>query len=297
MSATATHRKSTPTPPASPGRRSRRGRVRRPGTLALWVLLVIGALITIAPVYWIFVTAVSPPEQVNTSSFYLWPDSLQWDNFATAFESQPIVTWFVNSTIITIGAVIVTVLTSLLGGYAFAKYHFPFRDLLFVLVLVTITVPIQVIMVPEFIIVNSLGMTDTPWAVILPRSAEALAIFMARQFMLSIPDEMINAARVDGAGELTIFWRIVLPMSGPLIAVLVILTFVWRWNEFIWPLIALPSISSYTLPVGLNSMNSIYSSATGSIMAVSLISIIPVLIVFLLFQRQFVQGMASSGLK
>ena len=152
-------------------------------------------------------------------------------------------------------------------------------------------------MVPEFIIVNSLHLTDTPWAVILPRSAEALAIFMARQFMLSVPDEMINAARVDGAGELTIFWRIVLPMSGPLIAVLVILTFVWRWNEFIWPLIALPSITSYTLPVGLSSMNSIYNTSTGPIMAVSLISIIPVLVVFLLFQRRFVQGMASSGIK
>lgn len=297
MSTTATRPPPPPTPPASRGRRSPRGRIRRPGTMLLWLLLVIGAIITVAPVYWIFVTAVSPPEQVNTPEFYLWPESLHWESFSTAFATQPILTWFINSTIITVGAVIVTVLTSLLGGYAFAKYHFPCRDLLFVLVLVTITVPIQVIMVPEFIIVNSLGMTDTPWAVILPRSAEALAIFMARQFMLSIPDEMINAARVDGAGELAIFWRIVLPMSGPLIAVLVILTFVWRWNEFIWPLIALPSISSYTLPVGLNSMNSIYNSATGSIMAVSLISIIPVLIVFLLFQRRFVQGMASSGLK
>src|SRR5699024_1424578 len=174
---------------------------------------------------------------------------------------------------------------------------FPGRDLLFVLILVTITVPIQVIMVPEFVIVNKLGLTDTPWPVILPRSAEAIAIFMARQFMLNIPDEMINAARVDGAGELTIFWRIVLPMSGPLIAVLVILTFVWRWNEFIWPLIALPSIDSFTLPVGLNSMDSVYNSATGSIMAVSLISIVPVLLVFLVFQRRFVQGMASTGLK
>lgn len=292
MSATATR---IPSPTRQP-RRPRRG-LRRPGTLLLWLLLILGAIVTIAPVYWIFVTAVSPPDQVNTPEFSLWPDAVQWGSFATAFETQPILTWFLNSTIITIGAVIVTVFTSLLGGYAFAKYRFPCRDLLFVLVLVTITVPIQVIMVPEFIIVNSLGMTDTPWAVILPRSAEALAIFMARQFMLSIPDEMINAARVDGAGELTIFWRIVLPMSGPLIAVLVILTFVWRWNEFIWPLIALPSISSYTLPVGLNSMNSIYNSATGPIMAVSLISIVPVLIVFLLFQRRFVQGMASSGLK
>lgn len=280
-----------PVPKARPSRRFTGGRA------AIWVLLVIGAIITVLPVYWIFVTAVSPPSQVNTSQFYLWPSSLNWDNFATAFQTQPIVTWFLNSAVITVGAVIVTVLTSLLGGYAFAKYKFPGRDLLFVLILVTITVPIQVIMVPEFVIVNKLGLTDTPWAVILPRSAEAIAIFMARQFMLNIPDEMINAARVDGAGELTIFWRIVLPMSGPLIAVLVILTFVWRWNEFIWPLIALPSIDSFTLPVGLNSMDSVYNSATGSIMAVSLISIVPVLLVFLVFQRRFVQGMASTGLK
>src|SRR5699024_1822976 len=241
-------------------------------------------IITVLPVYWIFVTAVSPPSQVNTSQFYLWPSSLNWDNFATAFQTQPIVTWFLNSAVITVGAVIVTVLTSLLGGYAFAKYKFPGRDLLFVLILVTLTVPIQVIMVPEFVIVNAMGLTDTPWAVILPRSAEAIAIFMVRQFMLNIPDEILNAARVDGASELSIFGRIVLPMSGPVIAVVVILTFVWRWNEFIWPMIALPSISSYTLPVGLNSMDTVYRSATGPIMAVSLISIIPVLIVFLVFQ-------------
>src|SRR5699024_9155899 len=143
---------SPPTPAASRDRRSPRRRIRRPGAIALGVLLVIGALITVAPVYWVFVTAVSAPEPFNSPELYLWPDSLQWQNFATAFETQPILTWFVNSTIITIGAVIVTVLTSLLGGYAFAKYRFPFRDLLFVLVLVTITVPIQVIMVPEFII-------------------------------------------------------------------------------------------------------------------------------------------------
>src|SRR5699024_9065449 len=258
---------------------------------------VIGAIITFLPIYWLLVTTMSPPDQVNSSELYLWPSEIYWGNFTAALESQPVITWAVTSMVIAVGAVSVTVMTSLLGGYAFAKYKFPGRDLLFVLILVTLTVPIQVIMVPEFVIVNAMGLTDTPWAVILPRSAEAIAIFMVRQFMLNIPDELLNAARVDGASELSIFGRIVLPMSGPVIAVVVILTFVWRWNEFIWPMIALPSISSYTLPVGLNSMDTVYRSATGPIMAVSLISIIPVLIVFLVFQRRFVQGMASTGVK
>jgi len=251
----------------------------------------------IFPVYWMFVTALSPASQAQKSTFYLWPSSLEWSNFVDVWHTQPVGSWFVNSIIIAVLGVVLTVAVSLLAGYAFAKYEFWGRDVLFVALLVTIMVPIQVIMVPEFVLVSKLGLVDSPWAVILPRSAEAIAVFMARQFMLGVPSELIEAARVDGAGEFRIFMRIVLPLSGPLIGVLVIISFVWRWNDFVWPLIALQGQENYTLPIGLSSMNSLYQSPWESIMAVSLLSLIPTVIIFFLFQRQFVQGVASTGLK
>lgn len=268
-----------------------------PGRWVVWLLLVLGGLVMIFPVYWMLVTALSAPDQASSTGFYLWPSSTQWSNFTSVWSDRPVGRWVLNSVFIAVVGVALAVAISLLAGYAFAKYRFFGRDLLFVAVLVTIMVPIQVVMVPEFRIVAQLGLVDSPWGVILPRAAEAIAVFMARQFMLGIPDDLISAARIDGASELRIFTKIVLPLSRPLIGVLVILSFVWRWNDFVWPLVALQGQDRFTLPLGLNSMHNIYSSPWQSIMAVSLISIVPTIVVFVLFQRQFVQGIARSGLK
>jgi ABC-type glycerol-3-phosphate transport system permease component len=281
----------------SPGRLRSKRSSRKPGQWLIWALLAVGAVGMIFPVYWMLVTALSPASQAQKSTFYLWPSSLEWANFVDVWHTQPVGSWLVNSVIIAVLGVALTVAVSLLAGYAFAKYEFWGRDVLFVALLVTIMVPIQVIMVPEFVLVSKLGLVDSPWAVILPRSAEAIAVFMVRQFMLGVPSELIEAARVDGAGEFRIFMRIVLPLSGPLIGVLVIISFVWRWNDFVWPLIALQGQENYTLPIGLSSMNSLYQSPWESIMAVSLMSLIPTVVIFFLFQRQFVQGVASTGLK
>jgi ABC-type glycerol-3-phosphate transport system permease component len=269
----------------------------RSGEWTIWLILVAGGLVMVFPIYWMLVTALTPGGQAQTREFHLWPSELHWSNFVDVWSTQPVARWLANSVFITVTSVTITVLVSLLAGYAFAKYRFRGRDLLFVLILVTIMVPIQVIMVPEFVIISSFDLVDSPWAVILPRAAEAIMVFLARQFMLDIPDDLIAAARVDGAGEWRIFTRIILPMSGPLIGVLVILSFVWHWNDFVWPLIALQGVDQFTLPVGLESMSSEYSSPWESIMAVSLISTIPTIVVFLLFQRRFVQGIASTGLK
>jgi ABC-type glycerol-3-phosphate transport system permease component len=272
-------------------------RAMNSGSWVIWLILAGGGLVMVFPIYWMLVTALTPGGQAQTSEFHLWPDTLQWSNFIDVWSIQPVARWLANSVFISVICVVITVFVSLLAGYAFAKYRFPGRDLLFVLILVTIMVPIQVVMVPEFVIVAKFGLVDSPWAVILPRAAEAIMVFLARQSMLDIPDDLIAAARVDGASELRIFTRIILPMSGPLIGVLVILSFVWRWNDFVWPLIALQGVDQFTLPVGLQSMHSEYSSPWESIMAVSLISTIPTIVVFLLFQRRFVQGIASTGLK
>lgn len=277
-------------------RRSRPGSLT-PGKWVVWVLLVLGAVVMIFPIYWMLVTAVSSAGQAQSTGFYLWPSSTHWSNFVSVWSDYPVARWALNSVIIAVLGVVISVVISLLAGYAFAKYRFFGRDLLFVALLVTIMVPIQVVMVPEFQIVAKIGLVDSPWGVILPRAAEAIAVFMARQFMLGVPDDLISAARIDGASELRIFTRIVLPLSRPLIGVLVILTFVWRWNDFVWPLVALQGQNRFTLPLGLNSMHNIYSSPWQAIMAVSLVSIVPTIVVFVLFQRQFVQGIARTGLK
>jgi multiple sugar transport system permease protein/alpha-1,4-digalacturonate transport system permease protein len=268
-----------------------------PGRWVIWALLVAGGIVMVFPVYWMFATAFAPQGSLVDGTLRLWPPRLSLDNLRQAWESQPVARWAVNSTIIAVASVAITVLVSLLAGYAFAKYRFRGRNILFFAILLTIMVPIQVIMVPEFLIVAKLDLVGTLWAVILPRAAEGIAVFISRQFMLAIPDELIEAARIDGASELTVFRRVVLPLCGPLVGVLVILAFVWRWNDLIWPLVALQGQQNYTLPLGLQSMHGTFNSPTEAIMAVSVLSMVPVMIIFVVFQRRFVQGIASTGLR
>ena len=267
------------------------------GRWVVWLLLVTGGVVMLFPAYWMFATAFAPANSLLDGSFRLWPPSLTLDNLTEALDTQPIGRWAVNSTVIAAVSVTITVVVSLLAGYAFAKYRFRGRNVIFFAILLTVMVPIQVIMVPEFLVVARLDLVGTLWAVILPRAAEGIAIFMARQFMLAIPDELIEAARIDGASELAVFRRVVLPLCGPLVGVLVILAFVWRWNDFIWPLVALKGQQNFTLPLGLASMQGTFRSPVEAIMAVSVLSMIPVMVIFVVFQRRFVQGIASTGLK
>jgi multiple sugar transport system permease protein/alpha-1,4-digalacturonate transport system permease protein len=275
---------------------SRRDRMT-PGRWVVWAGLVLGGVVMLFPVYWVLVTAVSPGGLAQGTGFRLWPDQVDFGVFGRAFTDQPVARWLLNSAVIAVASVVLSVAVSLLAGFAFAKYRFRGRNALFALMLVTIMVPIHVIMVPEFVIVSRLGLVNSAWAVVLPTSAQAVTIFMARQFLAGLPDELIEAARVDGAGELRIFTRVVLPLSGPLIAVLTILTFVWRWNDFVWPLVALQAPENYTISVGLASLNGTFSHPWDEMMAITLLSMVPVVAVFLAFQKRFVQGIAESGLK
>jgi ABC-type glycerol-3-phosphate transport system permease component len=263
----------------------------------LWVLLFLGGLVMIFPIYWMLVTAVTPGGVVQKSGLYLWPSTTAWSNFAASWKAQPVGVWFINSTIIALLGVVITVVLSLLAGYAFAKYKFRGRTTLFFAYLITVMIPLQVVMVPTFVIVSMMHLNDNIWGVILPGAANGVAVFIARQFILEIPDELIEAARVDGANAFTVFWRIVLPMCRPLIGVLIILTFVARWNDFLWPLIVLQTPGKFTLPIGLNTLAGTYFSPWDMIMAITLMSVIPVIAVFTIFQRSFVEGIATTGLK
>jgi ABC-type glycerol-3-phosphate transport system permease component len=268
----------------------------------LWVRVTAAVLISLVmffPVYWMLVTAFSQRDDLYAPGLHLWPQHFTWGNFAGPIERFPVWTWFQNSAVIAVAVTIITVVVNLLAGYAFAKLPFRGKNILFLLLLSTMMIPVQSIMVPQFKISIELGLYGNLWAVILPESAAVFGIFLARQFFVAIPSELIEAARIDGAGQLRILRSVVLPLAKPLIAVLILLTFMNEWNAFSWPLVALFSNEQlFTLPLGLvTDLQSQYSSDYGAIMAISLLSITPILVLFIAFQRYFVQGLARTGIK
>jgi alpha-1,4-digalacturonate transport system permease protein len=266
-------------------------------TALIWLAIAAGAVVMAFPIYWMFATAIRPRAEIFNGVVQLLPTGWVWSNFSDAVARMPFLRWTFNSTVIAIAAVAITVCINLLCGYAFAKFRFAGRDILFIAVLSALMIPIQVIIVPLFLIVSELGLLNDYWGVILPRSAEAFGIFMVRQFMVGIPDELLEAARLDGASELQIFMKVVLPLSRPIIAVLFIFTFMWRWNDFVLPLVILTDQDMYTVQLGLNLLKGQYNTEWTDIMAIALLTLLPMLVVFVFFQRQLIQGIAGTGLK
>ncbi|WP_420370401.1 carbohydrate ABC transporter permease [Curtobacterium sp. L1-20] len=279
---------------------ARRGPARRrPGRWLLVAGLSVLAVVMVFPLYWMVVSALTPGGQSQSGSFYLFPADPSLDNYRQVFATQPVWRWLGNSALITSVGTALSVVVSLMAGYALAKFRFFGRGLLYAAFLVTIMIPIQVTIVPAFLVVAKLGLVDSPWAVILPTVFDVVGIFIARQFMLGVPDALMEAARLDGAGEFQTFFRVVLPTCGPLVGVLVILGFMTRWNDFLWPLVVLQGNENLTVPVALSTLtnNPAFSSPWGAVMAIATVTVLPLLVVFLAFQRQFVQGIASTGIK
>jgi multiple sugar transport system permease protein/alpha-1,4-digalacturonate transport system permease protein len=295
MAVTATGAR--PAPGTRTAAAERRRRRRLLGAGARFATAAVLALLMAFPIYWMLATAVSSPSDLRSGDYGLLPSTVRPANFTDTLSAYPWGTWFLNSWVIAVLGVALTVWINLVCGYAFAKLRFPGRKVLFVLIVSTLMVPIQVLMVPQFQIIADLGWLNSIWGVVIPRAAEAFGIFFARQYFASIPDAVIEAARIDGASELTILRRVVLPVSKPLIAVLVIFTFMWRWNEFAWPLIVLKDTQSYTAPIGLLFLQGQNTIDYSALMAMALLSVLPIILVFVFFQRYFVEGVVRSGLK
>lgn len=265
-----------------------------------WVRVLVCAvvaLVMIFPVYCMVVVALTPKAELFSSGSHLWPTRLTFANFTDLFRRFPLGAWFTNSVLVAAITTVLSVTVNLLAGYALAKVRFAGRSALFLLVLSTMMIPTQAIMIPQFRMVSGLGLYGTFWAVILPSASTALGIFLARQFMLSVPDELLEAARVDGAGNLRIFVGIVLPLSKPLIAVMTLLAFMGQWNEFLWPLITLKDPALYTLPIALRFLQGQFDQNYGGLMAMALMASLPLVVLFLTLQRFFVEGLTRSGLK
>lgn len=267
------------------------------GLIARLTAAVVVCLIILFPLYWMVVVAFSSRTELLSGDLRLWPRAFTADNFSRVLSSFPALSWFGNSLAISLVVSIITVTVNLLAGYAFAQLKFRGSGVLFLIALGTLMIPVQVIMVALFRLVTTLGLYGSYWAVILPTAASAFGVFLARQFLIGIPRELIEAARIDGAGHLRVFRSIVLPLCKPLLAVLFFMSLLQSWNDFAWPLIALKENELFTLPIGLLFLQGQFGPDYGGTMAFALLSVTPMVIVFLVFQRYFVQGFARSGIK
>jgi alpha-1,4-digalacturonate transport system permease protein len=238
----------------------------------------------------------------DSTELYSWPpkvipDNPTLENFITAFEKGNFGRYFLNSTIVTVTATILTLLINTMAGYALAKHRFKGDTFLLIAFISTLMIPLEVIMTPIFTVISKLGLYNSLWGIIIPPAATPTGVFLIRQYLLSVPDELLEAARIDGAGEWKIFWKLIVPIAKPVISVLAIFSFMWRWDDFIWPLIVISDPTKYTIQLALSNFIGEYNVDWGSLLAMSVVTMIPILIVFLIFQKQFIQGMATSGMK
>jgi multiple sugar transport system permease protein len=263
-----------------------------------YVILTVGFVATLIPFGWMLAGSVKTQGELLHRPPTWWPQTPTLDNFGTWFGELDIGRFFVNSVVVAAFTVLGNLLFCSMVGYALAKLEFPGKRALFLLVMVTLMIPGLVTFLPLFVVVSKLGMVSTYPALILPFLAGPLGVFLMRQFILGIPEALIEAARIDGAGEVRIFARVVLPLCGAPLATLAILTFLGSWNNFLWPLVVAQTEDMYTLPVAL-SLYSTGQNATnyGVLLAGSVLVITPVLALFVAAQRYFIQGIALTGVK
>lgn len=220
-----------------------------------------------------------------------------WENFSDLFSQFAFARIVWNSVFITVVATLLTLLVNSMAAFALSKYKFTGRDQVFLLMLATLMIPPTIVLVPNYLIASQLGLTNSPWGVIWPAVATPTGVFLLRQYMLSLPDELLEAARMDHASEWRIYWRIVLPLSSPALAVLAIFSVMWRWNEFLWPMVVLSRSETFTLPLALNSFQGELTTQWHYLLAMTVLTLLPVTAIFVVLQRHIAQGIASAGVK
>lgn len=274
-------------------------RERTGGMAFQWIsgiVLTIGGLFFLLPFFWMIMSSFKPEGEIVQIPPTFWPETFTIDNFNNLFENMNFGVYLKNTLIIVLFSFLGLLLNAI-AGFGFAKYDFKGRNALFVLVLVTMMIPSQVTMIPVYLILNSLGLTNTMTGIVLPGLVGAFAIFLFRQFMSTIPTELLEATRLDGASEYRIFLQIVLPISKPILAVQAILTFIAGWNSFLWPLIIANDESMYTLSVGLSLLKGQYAANFGLQMAGATFMVAPVIVLFTYFQKHIIENFSISGMK
>jgi multiple sugar transport system permease protein len=265
-------------------------------TVATYAVLTVVGIVMVFPFLWMIATSFKQPADIYSLS--LLPTQPTLDNYVTALTRFPFVRWFGNSLVVAGATTLSVAFFDSLTGYVLAKLEFPFKSIIFVAILCTLMVPTEMLVIPWYILSVDYQWTDTYWGIMFPGVISAFGVFLMRQFMQSVPNELLDAGRIDGLGEFGLFWRVALPLVRPAMAALCILTFLGNWNAFLWPLIVIQDPLMRTIPVGLSQFS--YGEAGSRwelIMTGASIATVPVLIVFAIFQRQIIRGVALTGLK
>lgn len=282
-----------------PGKKSSSGAILGHviGSAVFYALITLGAILMVLPMVWMLATSIKDESEVFSVPINWLPLPAHLDNYARAYAFVPWPQYYFNSVFVALCHVVLVLTFCTLAGFGFAKYRFPLRSLCFVIVLSTLMIPFQVIMVPLFIVTKQLGWLNTYAGLIVPGAVSAFGIFLMRQFMQTLPDELFAAGRIDGASEWSLFWRIAAPLSKPALAALAIFTFTGSWDSLLWPLIVTTKVELRTLPLGLALFNSEYGNDYTGLMAATTAATVPVVLLFVFLQKQFVQGIVMTGLK
>lgn len=286
-------------PARSPALRRRLGLRRYAGRVLLYALLVAGCTATLLPFLWMILASFKTSTEIISIPPTFWPQKPTLANYQTVLSDPrlPIVRFYLNSLFVSGSVVALQLFTSSLAGFVFAKYEFFGKNVAFGFILATLMIPFQVLMIPSYLLLVKLGLIDSLWGLVVPAATSAFGIFLMKQFIEGLPSELLDAGRIDGASEWSLYWRIILPQVGPALATLGILTFMFTWNSYLWPLIVITTHERRTLPVVLTWYNSMHSTRFDLTMAASALVVVPILVVYTLFQRWIVQGFALSGLK
>lgn len=267
------------------------------GRVVLYVVMIIAAAAILVPFVWMVISSLKNNNQIFTVPIQWVPDPVVWNNYLDIWTKANMSTWLRNTLLLSVVITFLQVLTGSFAAYGFSKVRFPGRDVLFLAYVGTIAVPWQAYMIPQFILMSRLNLSNTLYAMIALQAFSAFGVFLMKQYYESIPEELSEAARIDGLSEYGIWRRVVLPLSGPAVASLTLLTFVNVWNDYLGPLIYLRSPEIWTIQIGLKSLVSQYNAEHALIMTGSVLSVLPIALIFMLGQRYFVQGIATTGVK
>jgi alpha-1,4-digalacturonate transport system permease protein len=263
----------------------------------VYILLIVGSVLMFTPVLWIILSSFKGLSEIYRSPPTFLPEVWVFSNYGGAIVEFPFLRYLWNSVVVTASATLLTLFINSMAAFALSKYQFPGRNVIFLLMLATLMVPIRVIMLPVYLMIARLGMANTLWGIIIPPSATPTGVFILRQYMLTISDELLDAAKIDGAGHFHIYARIMLPLSAPALAVLTVFSVMWRWNDFLWPLIVISRERLFTLQLALARFRGELVTDWNYVLSMTVLSIVPIVLVFVFMQRYLVRGIASTGLK
>ena len=269
--------------------------MNRAPKVLLYILLAGTAVVMLTPMVWLLAASLKGPDDLFHYLFFA--PTLSWYNFRQLFTEIPFPRFLVNSLFVSGTTVLVQLMFASMGGFALAKYEFRGKRLIMVLMLATMTIPAQVLMAPMYELIYRFGLVDTYMGLIIPSAVSVFGMFLFRQSLLELPDDLLQAARIDGCSELRLYWTVVLPVARPMIGAFCLISFMGSWNSFLWPQIILQTQERFTLTIGLNQTVGLYSQEYGALMAGTLLAVTPVVLLFLLLQREFISGLTAGAVK